>query len=52
MVWWVLALAGWLVVAAPVALLVGSAARTAERRERPQRSPAFVPERWAPTPSR
>ena len=52
MVWWLVALAGWLVVAAPFALLVGSAARTADRRERGQRSPSFVvPEQWVLTAS-
>ena len=48
MLWWLLAMVAWTVVAAAAGLLVGAVARTAERRERASR----VPGEWALTPSR
>ncbi|MCW2619157.1 MAG: hypothetical protein JWR28_2306 [Modestobacter sp.] len=52
MVWLFVALVGWMVIASPVALLVGAAARTAERRERSCRRPLRVHDGWALTPLR
>jgi hypothetical protein len=52
MLWMLVALVAWMVIASPVALLVGAAARTAERRERSCRRPVRVHDRWALTPSR
>jgi hypothetical protein len=52
MVWWLVALVAWVVIAVGVGLLVGGATAVAERRERAQRVPMFVPEDWSLTPSR
>jgi hypothetical protein len=53
MVWLFVALVAWVVIAAPVAVLVGAAARAAERGEGRRRRPsAFIPERRALTPLR
>ncbi len=52
MVWWLVALVAWVVIAVGVGLLVGGATAVAERRERAQRVPVFVPEDWLLTPSR
>jgi hypothetical protein len=52
MVWLLVAVVAWVGIAAPVAVLVGAAARTAEQRERRRRPPAFVSQHRALTPSR
>ncbi|WP_171058129.1 hypothetical protein [Modestobacter altitudinis] len=52
MSWWVVALVAWAVVAVVAGLVLGAVARTADRRERALRGPAFVPEKWSLTPTR
>ncbi len=52
MFWWLVAMVAWTVVAVAAGLLLGAAARTAERRERVSRAPAHVPGEWSLTPSR
>jgi hypothetical protein len=53
MLWWLVALVAWVGIAAPVAVLVGAAARAAERREgRRRRPPAFVSQHRALAPLR
>jgi hypothetical protein len=52
MVWLLVAVLAWIVIAVPTAVLIGAAARMGERRERRRRSPAFVSQHRALTPSR
>ena len=52
MSWWVVVLVAWPVIAVACGLLLGAVARTAARRERAVRVPAFVPDDWSLTHSR
>jgi hypothetical protein len=51
MTWWHVVLVVWMLIAFPAGTVLGSATRTADRRERGCQAPLFVPEEWSLTPS-
>jgi hypothetical protein len=52
MVWWLVAVVAWTVIAVAGGVLMGTVTATAERRERAHRASSHVPDEWALTPSR
>ena len=47
MVWWLVVMVAWTVIAVAVGLLVGAATAMADRQERSQRVQVFVPDDWS-----
>jgi hypothetical protein len=52
MLWWLVAMVAWTVVAAATGMLLGAVARTANRREGAGGVPSHVPPQWSVTASR
>jgi hypothetical protein len=52
MMWLFVALVTWTVIAIAGGLLIGAVTALAERQERAERAPVFVPDDWSLTPTR
>ncbi len=52
MVWWLVVLVAWTVIAVAVGLVLGAVLAMRDRPQQSRQAPSFDPDEWSLTPSR